>query len=416
LIVNGGLEDLASGYSAGIPFTSTPVPSPKAQVQSYAELGLMTGAADPMMRFPAGTTFTPYSLLRNISDKPATVNPSIYWMEGASAHSANLHPISLLPYQTQSLNVPLLLASNGLQHLNGSFDLVFEIQGSVLMASGSVDQKNTYVFEVLPQIVRESAAKSVARWSIANGDDTMVTLWNPADEAQDFVLILFFSGGHHEYPIHLEPRATLMLNISEIVHSQMPDQEGNMIPPAVQEGSAQISGRGGEAEMILLVVEAGIYNVQKATCLYTCVTCQGAVSAGLDAFAISVGGNHQLDSVATYKSGAQYDITYDSVWTSRQPPIATVGTTTGLGHGVSAGTVTMAFTAPDIPVAGQSCGNPPPACGDQSGIGGSGSGPVQGTHFTQGLECYDSPNGKRWKPRLPLRFLRDTDRRRLSGS
>jgi hypothetical protein len=360
LIVNGGLEDQASGYSAGIPFISTPVPSPKAQVQSYAELGLMTGAADPLMRFPAGTTFTPYSLLRNIGNQPATVTPSIYWMEGAAAHSARLRPISLLPYQTQSLDVPRLLASNGPQNSNGSFNLVFDVEGSVLMASGSVDQKNTYVFEVLPQIVRESAAKSLARWSIADGDDTMVTLWNPADEAQDFVLTLFFSGGHYEYPIRLGPRATLMFNISEIVHSQMPDQQGNMIPPAVQEGSAQISGRGGEAEMILLVVEAGLYNVQKATCLNTCITCQGTVAVAVLEFVLSVGGSHQLDSVATYKSGTKYDITWDSVWTSRQPPIATVGATTGLGHGVSAGTVTMDFTAADIPVAGQSCGNPPP--------------------------------------------------------
>src|SRR2546421_4601165 len=49
--------------------------------------------------------------------------------------------------------------------------------------------------------VAESAAKSIPYWSTANGDDTMVTLWNPTDENQDLLYTLFFSGGHYIYPI-----------------------------------------------------------------------------------------------------------------------------------------------------------------------------------------------------------------------
>jgi len=37
----------------------------------------------------------------------------------------------------------------------------------------------------------------------ANGNDTMVTIWNPADELQDFVFRLSFTGGHYNFPIHL---------------------------------------------------------------------------------------------------------------------------------------------------------------------------------------------------------------------
>ena len=38
----------------------------------------------------------------------------------------------------------------------------------------------------------ESASKSLSFWSTGKGDDTMITIWNPADEAQDFVFTLFF--------------------------------------------------------------------------------------------------------------------------------------------------------------------------------------------------------------------------------
>lgn len=55
LIVNGHLQDADSGYSATIPFTHTPSLSEVSATTSFAELGLMNGAADPMLLFPAGT-------------------------------------------------------------------------------------------------------------------------------------------------------------------------------------------------------------------------------------------------------------------------------------------------------------------------------------------------------------------------
>jgi hypothetical protein len=62
LIVNGGLEDASLGYSANMHFLAAQA-NPKPATLSAVELGLMSGAADSMMKFPAGTKFTPYSLL-----------------------------------------------------------------------------------------------------------------------------------------------------------------------------------------------------------------------------------------------------------------------------------------------------------------------------------------------------------------
>jgi hypothetical protein len=107
----------------------------------------------------------------------------------------------------------------------------------------------------------------------------MVTLWNPADEAQDFSFTVFFSGGHYQVPIHLEPRATHTFNVSEIIQGQVPDAEGNIIPATIDHGSAQISGSRGETERVLFAVSEGTYNVRKATCGGHCMTCDGVVSS-----------------------------------------------------------------------------------------------------------------------------------------
>jgi hypothetical protein len=390
LVVNGGLEDQSVGYSARLALSASPQPpaagtSPTVSEFTFAELGLMSGAADPMMNFPAGTVFTPYSLVRNISGQSATVTPTVWWMAAGAPHSAQLGQVTIAPHQTLNLNVPALIAAAGLQNYNGSINLILAANGqndALALASGSVDKKNTYVFEVIARGVAESASKSIPYWSTANGDDTMVTLWNPADEDQDLLYTLFFSGGLYLYPIHLPARATRTFNISEITGSATPDSEGNIIPAGIHEGSAEIAGSQGEHQHILVNMDTGIYNVNKAVCAPpTCETCQGLVSIAVIEipFAVPVSGTTQETFYMTWSSGTQYNLTNQSTWSSNATSVATVSV--GLVSGVSAGAATItAFDSNDeppyIPDYCYMYGNG--ACPAGGPTGGSGSGCVFG--------------------------------------
>jgi hypothetical protein len=367
IFVSGGLQDQSVGYSANIPFISSPPTANDSKPLSFSELGLMTGAADPMLSFPAGTTFTPYSLVHNVSDWPISVTPSLYWMRAGAPRSFRPSAFPLGPHQTISLDVPSLLAQSGLKDFNGTFNLILDVPGNsrgLLMASGSVDRSNTYVFEVLPRGVSETMAQGISYWSIANGDDTMVTLWNPADEAQDFIVNFFFSGGHYEYPIHLGPRVTLNFNVSEIVHNQLPDREGNVIPPTVHEGSIEISGAQGIAEEILLAGAAATYNIQKATCGGECYQCSQTVMdafLGITPFSVVASTQLQLTCTETIKGGHQLSCTSGATWSSSNTKVATVSA--GLVTGVSAGSVAMgATTAPTNTGDGSYCEDPPTYC------------------------------------------------------
>jgi hypothetical protein len=250
LAINGAVFDNAVGYSArlamlAVPASPAPGTPPSVSQFTYSQLGLMSGAADPMMNFPAGTVFTPYSVVRNISNEPASVTPRLWWMAGARAQSAQLPQVTVPARRTVNLNAPALLTAAGLKNYNGSANLVLAISaqaGALVMNSGSVDASNTYVFEVVPHGVVESSGKAISYWSTANGDDTMFTLWNPADEDQDLVFTLYFLGGHYAYPIHLLARATRTFNVSEISGSAIPDAEGNVVPAGIREGSAEITG------------------------------------------------------------------------------------------------------------------------------------------------------------------------------
>lgn len=364
LILTGGLGDPATGYSATIPFQLIPQSGSSTASITYAELGLMTGAADPMMKFPAGKTFTPYTVVRNTSGAAVSITPVLHWMKEGSPHRAALPAISLAPYHSQNLSVPSMLAS-ALGNFNGQVNLALQVEGpagAVLIASGSVDQKSTYVFTVQPMGVVESESRSLSYWSTGRGNDTMVTLWNPADEAQNMIFKLTYTGGHYLFPVQLGPKSTHMFNISEIVNSGVPDAEGNVIPVLVNEGAAMVYGSLGENQRILVAMDSGVYNVQKATCQWYCINCNGETSAWAspDPFGVPTGSNTQVSFMAQYNTGVQYNQTSLATWSSSNTGIATVSG--GLVRGVSPGSVQVNSNYLREVVAGQSCGAPAPPC------------------------------------------------------
>src|ERR1700693_639348 len=137
----------------------------QSSARNFAELGLMVGAAEPMMEVPVEPVFTPYSWAHNVSALPVSLTPVFYWMESSAARSARLPQVTVAPHQSINLDVPLMLTQAGLGKLNGSVHLVLEAGSNaeaLLLASGSVDQKNTYVFQVLPWVATESLAQSIS--------------------------------------------------------------------------------------------------------------------------------------------------------------------------------------------------------------------------------------------------------------
>jgi hypothetical protein len=374
LVISGGLEDQQTGYSAIMPFSTTSVQD-KSEAATIAEIGLMAGAADPMMQFPAGTTFTPYTVVRNVADTPLTLTSTLWWMESGAARSAQLPAVSLQPYEAMSVGVASLLAQFGPKNFNGSVNLVFGgnvRRGSLVMASGSVDRTGSYVFEVVPRGVMESVAKSIQYWSTGNGDDTMVSVWNPTDESQDFVFTLYFEGGQYALPLHLEGRATRTFDVSQVIQNQVPDAYGNIIPASVHVGTAKIAGSHAENEHILVAIEVGVYNIRKATCGVTCQECDGVSQAAVVTapFTVAVGSNNQLNFVATMNTGSQFNMT--ASWGSSASGIATV--TGGLVHGVSPGSVTITAIATEPVGAGYICHSDNTGCPTSSFSGGGGGG------------------------------------------
>jgi hypothetical protein len=156
--VTGGLENRKEGYSAVMPFWMPSVASTASPV-TLAHAGLMVGAADAMMGFPAATRFSPYFALRNLTAQAVPVSLTLYTEQGQSLQG----PVqSLQPLESRQVDMVRVLQGLGLANFSGMLTLAVSHTGQasdVMVAAGSVDAKGTYVFEVEGRTAEETLSK-----------------------------------------------------------------------------------------------------------------------------------------------------------------------------------------------------------------------------------------------------------------
>jgi hypothetical protein len=136
------------------------------------------------------------------------------------------------------------------------------------------------------------------------------------------------NGDTYRLPIHLEPHASSMFDIGELIRTQQLDQDGKTIPFDASQGSVIVgSAAGAPEDLINIAFAGGIYNPTKATCGGTCQMCQvGLISQSITPgiFTVTVGGQQPSWLQYVWSDGTHYDVTNSSNWSSTQPAVATV--------------------------------------------------------------------------------------------
>jgi hypothetical protein len=340
LNVFGGIEDDEHGYSANVPINEV-VKGGSVTTVAFASPGVMVGKQDAMMGFPEHLRFEPYAYFRNVSDTPVELTGKVYY---GTAQSAPLPALILPPHQSRRLPLKELIGSLG---MNGSVTLTFSYRGpqsALLVADGAVDQSGNYVFEAEARTTGETASKSSIYWTIANGFDTMYSLWNPSDKAEDLLLKFQYAPGQtYSLPVHLDGHAQTMVDLKQIAMAGTPDAHGQVLPMTATSGALVITGASGDVrDAVNLSISSGIYNPLTATCGYGCETCNGCTNYGVspDPAYIESAQNYQLNSYCVWEDGTEPNYTADSNWTSQNTSVATVQNGSphwGLAYGASGG-------------------------------------------------------------------------------
>ena len=326
LIVAGGLENASEGFSAPMVFRTLRSGKSAEQAIRYASVGIMVGSPDPMMGFPEGTKFTPYAVLRNGDSKPLDVQPALYYLQGMATVTLSVQRFTLLAHQTTSLDVYSLLEAAGVKTYSGTIHLEFSYQGdpgALIIAAGSVDQSGTYVFDVAAKGINQDRGKRISYWENGGGTDTMITLWNPESSPQSLLVSLYFHGGTYRVPVQLNAKGTYMFNISELAMAQKPDQDGHILPRDAKIGSALVTDAKNRLNRVTIVVTAGAFNVQTATCGEQCSGCDDVQDLEIYGPSVPIGDTGQWNADCTWPDGSVTDCTGDVYWSSYNTSVAT---------------------------------------------------------------------------------------------
>jgi hypothetical protein len=369
VVAYAGIEDDTVGYSAS-PILIEDHLDPERPVHqvTLSAPGLLLGNADPAMLFPSGTYFKPYAYLYNVSTNPLQVSLSLVSPGGGETpQTRSLGQVSLQPGETSQFDFESQFSSatplpNGYGHLTASFQ---GHDGDLQIAAGSVDQSQTYVFEVTPSQQADSASRTLCFWSVEGDNDSMITVWNYKAVAQDLVLTLYYSGGHYAIPIHLAARQTYNLDMMTLIRSQVPDPDGTLIPSNISSGSAILSGPGGTLAKISVAVTASVYNVRNATCGVTCTTCNGVSNASFfpGNYAMPVQGTAQAYVQMTTNTGEVTTNPSGATWSTNNSSVVTVGNSSGVLAGVAVGQTTATWEmGPLFVAAGNICSPNTPLC------------------------------------------------------
>lgn len=324
ILTAGWLENAAEGYSAKIPFVekmsqeTTPAP------HTLASVGIMYGEQMAMMGFPHGTKFEPYAEVRNTTGKQINLSMTVLPANGGVGTEKSLGDLVLNAFETKRLDASLI--HKALPNASNTINLTFSftgISGDLLFATGAVDQTGNYVFEVPIGGTGPSRGREVNYWSVQDGDDTMISLWNPTAAAETLNVTLYFggtSGNNSQYVIGvpLAPRAAANISLMDLIMSGHPDAKGNVIARGTTVGSLVISAASGRHAPATYVASVAIFNAANATCWPNCTQCIGVcyIQASPSAYSIYVGqsANVDPDVTAYWYDGSEDDITGDVNW------------------------------------------------------------------------------------------------------
>jgi hypothetical protein len=256
LAVNGGLENAKEGFSSDMQFWSHDLMAAAAP-STMAGVGMMTGEPDPGVGYPAGTSFTPYAVLRNSTARPLSVKLAVHEANGSQSYPPALQVLK--PLETVRVDLTPWLADAGRPNKSWALNLVLSYtgrKGDLVVDTGSLDQAGRYNMPVLVQPLDESLSQESPFWTVADGWDTMYLLWNWTDKAEDVVVTFYYSDGsdHFKLPIHLEAWGSAPIDMAKVVARGQADADGHVIPARVRQGSAVFASPKGVTSPMSLAI------------------------------------------------------------------------------------------------------------------------------------------------------------------
>ena len=301
----------------------------------------MCGSASPTAPvFSDGTSFTSVALLRNGSDAPQSVKPSISFIYNNAPRTINLAARYLLAQQVDAIDIGAALKRAGIRGLVSGAGLTLTSAGNpgALVAHlTSYDQTRSHAFDVplKDPVLPMNRFGGSYPWTLEGDTLSVIHVRNTTDEPSRFTIELDWEGGSYALPIEqLDPHQEAAIDIRKLRDSQEEDSIGRVIPKDLTRGQANWSEHGQQAligRTEVFSVSAGV--ASSFSCGENCcLPSTFSVSMSPTSMTGPVGGSGLMKLLEMRKracdglTSGPFNVTIGASWLSMNPAVATLGT------------------------------------------------------------------------------------------
>jgi hypothetical protein len=186
--------------------------------------------------FSGLSRFTSIALLRNASDMPLHVAPSLSFFYNGSPRTLTLTPRHLLPGQLDAINLGGELRRAGLRGPVSGVGLTLVSTGNpgaLIAHLTSYDQTRNHVFDIplKDPAIQMSRFSGSYPFNLEGNKQGIIHVRNTTGEKARFTIQLDFETGSYTLPIQiLDPGQEAAIDIRELRDSQTPDSIRRTIP------------------------------------------------------------------------------------------------------------------------------------------------------------------------------------------
>jgi len=224
--------------SGDVDLGAVPFEDPKLVVSSSNVFaGMPVGPTDLL----AGGPYQPYAAVANFSIRPAHVNIrfSATFGVGDSAYASQsaASEITLPPQRTTILPLADLQGDPGLRN---SFITSSDAKpGDLSVSMASLSRDGESEVELLGKDGEQSENMGVHPWSVANGNQSTLLLFNHTDQTQSTAVEVISGSSTWQKRMTLKPFETFALSINDLIQNKFPDERGNTLASGLVVGEVQ---------------------------------------------------------------------------------------------------------------------------------------------------------------------------------
>ena len=199
---------------------------------------------DAALAYPKDTVLNPRLFLRNAGSKNLQVSAAIHWRSQTTEGTYNYPTLSLKPNEVNLVDLGLVQNSGAIPaNANwGNVTLSYTGKSAELVpVAVSYDSKQRYGLQS-PFTEGTNRMFKGGMWHVDSTHNTLITTGNGGSESTKAQVSLFYNGGKSQYRLEklLAPGQQLLLDVGQLIRNQVPDSDGNVIPPETMTGSYEL--------------------------------------------------------------------------------------------------------------------------------------------------------------------------------